>query len=97
MLFMRKGTKELEEMKTRAGKFFVSDMFLITCPDIEEFKKQILSEVIIVRAEHSLMRDRIEYEGISNKFDKVEVGEMIPTYKIIGKDGKYEFERVDII
>jgi hypothetical protein len=43
----------------------------------------------IVRAECLIMHDVVEYEAISNLFDEVKEGEIIPTYQInVHQNGK---------
>jgi len=64
----------------------------------------VLEHVVVVRAEHFIIENEIEFCGYSRYFDSLPVGSMAPTYKAIikitgAKDHSHlefvKFERVD--
>ena len=64
----------------RYGKFSICTDFIVNDP---EMVKKIFSNIIIVRAECNYINKTIDYEGISDLFDEIDQGEMIPEYRII--------------
>ena len=65
--------------KRRKGTFKIT-MDLIE--DSTKWVKHIMGRMIIVRAECLYYDDVIEYIAISSEFDKLEKGEVIPTYTL---------------
>ena len=76
----------------RYGKFFLSREMIIKYPNTI---KKIMGECIILRAENMWCKEGIEYEALSDWFDEVEEGFIIPRYDIIfrndGKNVKWMF------
>ena len=73
------------------GRFMIGlDMFQGN--DVKLVVRRILSEVVVVRAELSVVADAIEYTGISEKyFDEVKEGNEAPMYTFsIGPDDVIE-------
>jgi hypothetical protein len=68
-----------EERYRHVGKFSVSCTMIENDPDVV---KQILSKMIIVRAESMYVTNTIEYTAIWDKFSYVELGQEVPTYEI---------------
>ena len=76
----------------RLGKFY------ITFDAIEidhEYVQQVMSEVIILRAEAFLHSEMIEYIAVSKHFDIVGEGFILPEYKAIihSEKGFLRFEK----
>lgn len=59
----------------RLGKFIITDLDA----NMRE-AKIVLARVVVVRAEMLYHADGIEYTAISDDFDIVDVGEMVPSY-----------------
>lgn len=58
---------------------------------------RLMGHVIVLRAEHMLASDEIEYMAISPSFRGVEVGEVIPCYQVVyASDGELAFVEVTI-
>ena len=78
--------------KTRYGKFYIC---LNAIDNDYEFVRQVMGEVVVVRAETFLHMDSIEYIAISKHFDIVEPGFKMPEYKAIihSEDGFQRFEK----
>lgn len=73
----------------RAGRFYVDPRLLLTL-SAEDFAV-IFGGILITRAEHTLTRKRLYYEGLSQMFDAVEEGYEVPWYELVissGDDGK---------
>jgi len=73
------------------GRFMIGlDMFQGN--DVKVVVKRILSDVVVIRAELSLVADAIEYTGISEKyFDEVKEGCLAPMYTFsVEPDGVIE-------
>lgn len=63
------------------GRFSVTSDMVRTNPDAVASIFSLLG-VVIVRAEQSFARQEIEYIGLSNQFEEVELGTIIPEYSI---------------
>ena len=76
----------------KAGRFSISFDGINTD---HEFVRQVMKEVIIIKAEIFYYMDAIEYTAISKHFDEVEQGSVIPEYKAIihSEDGFQRFEK----
>lgn len=73
-------------MNQRKGRFSIKRKHVI---NHEWFVTRIMGLCSIVRAECLIMHDVVEYEAISNLFDEVKEGEIIPTYQInVHQNGK---------
>ncbi len=51
---------------------------------------EVMSRCIILRAEHYVMEDVIEYWAYSEMFDKIDEGYLVPEYKITVKEAMYD-------
>ena len=71
----------MNDIFKRHGSFSISIKPYIL-EDVDELLA-IMSEVIIVRAEHMFHNDTIEYYGYSKLFDIVELGMKEPEYEFI--------------
>ena len=69
------------------GRFLIESDIIEYHPSLA---KDILRDVIIIRAEQVWAYDSIEYHGISYSFDEVEKGMRIPTYDIIIENDKFK-------
>lgn len=72
----------------RRGSFRIAYSLLVENP---EETRQVLSHVLIVKAENSFMTDAITYYGYSEMFDSTEDACAPPEYTLIvtrGQDGK---------
>ena len=80
----------------RYGKFRIDRKFI---ESYSETIKQVMGQCIILRAEFMAMHGHIEYQAISDLFDEVSEGDIIPEYRIRmvteGKNVKWMFEKVD--
>lgn len=45
-----------------------------------EFVRKVMGECIIVRAEYMYVYKAIEYQAISDRFDEIEEGQLLPVY-----------------
>lgn len=63
----------------RKGKFSISVDLIDAWPQVA---LAIMSEVIVTRAEMNFMDDAIHYEGLSMAFTPVELGSVVPIYRI---------------
>jgi len=63
----------------RRGKFFISRKNLVQYPKVV---KQIMGQCIIIRAEDMYAYNVIEYQAISDWFDEVPEGMLIPEYDL---------------
>lgn len=68
----------------RLGKFQIA---LHNVQDHPEMVRQIMAEVIVTRCEQMYDTDSFSYTAISEHFEEVELGRMIPEYTVIC-DGK---------
>jgi len=57
--------------------------------DNEAIVRAIMSRVIVVRCEHMYALDVFEYMAISNDFDEVPQGEIVPKYQILIGEGEF--------
>lgn len=73
--------------KRRLGKFSFTRDFIEECPQIAQ---EILSTVIVVRAEMLYDRDAIEYVGLSHSFESLPCGVAAPHYTPWIKDGHFD-------
>jgi membrane protein CcdC involved in cytochrome C biogenesis len=86
-----------DKLKNKPGKLEISWEFIKNDPDAALL---VFGSVIIVRAEHRIISNVIEYEGLSELFDEIPFGQIIPSYKaIISKSDNGElklngFERI---
>ena len=78
-LFWRRGLSMNNHslFSRRLGKFSIDRDYIDTHPDTVQ---QILSTVIVVRAEMMWDMDRIEYIGISHSFEALSCGGKTPWY-----------------
>lgn len=67
----------------RIGKFSISIEVINENPKLI---LEVMSRVIVVKAELIAYRDEVEYHGISQEFDTIARGSMIPEYKIVITD-----------
>lgn len=61
------------------GKFQIDHAFI----DDFDLMRDIMRDIIIIRAESMYDINAIVYTGLSRNFRRVDQGEIIPTYKII--------------
>jgi len=66
-------------MKKRKGIFSIVAEHVC---NQEWFVTRIMGMCCIVRAEHLVMYNRVEYHAYSNLFDEVAEGEVVPYYEI---------------
>lgn len=79
--------------KDRMGKFGISIVMLEDYPGIVQ---EVLSTVIVVRAEHMWHTDAIEYVGISHSFEALPHGTLVPTYKPVIENNHFvKWEKVE--
>jgi len=71
----------------RLGKFSIDRDYIDTNPGVVQ---QILSTVIVVRAEMMYHLDKVEYIGLSHSFEALPCGQVAPWYtpKILS-DGQF--------
>jgi len=81
----------------RFGVFIISGIFIVNHPDIV---KQIMGRCIIVHAAPEPHYDAVKYQAISDDFDEVKLGVIIPEYELLmEKDSvgniAWEFKRIE--
>ena len=62
----------------KKGVFYISTQTIV---DVPEIVKKIMGQCIILRCEHIMIEEKLFYHAISDSFDQVEIGEIIPTYE----------------
>ena len=72
--------------KRRLGKFYIDTALIESSPGTVF---EILSTVIVVRAEMRWDMDAIEYIGISHSFECLPCGRRVPEYKAIFEQGRF--------
>ena len=75
------------DLKNRLGVFTIK---MDVIENNHLFIQQIMSKVIILRAEFLLSKDAVCYEAVSFLFDEINPGEMLPEYEILFINGKLE-------
>ena len=78
-------------LENNLGKFSIDMEVINMKPDIV---RQIMSLMIIVRAEKIHYNDTIEYQAICPLFRPLKLGDCLPDYTIIIGDGQVKFEEV---
>jgi hypothetical protein len=89
----------MAEIFDRPGNFKFSAKLLQMAtfpdePEVREVMLAIMGQVLVQRA-HEGLGGGLEFRGYSMMFDKLEQGEMVPTYRIEamkGEDGTFEFK-----
>lgn len=71
----------------RIGRFFIESDIIEYYPDLA---RQVLKDVIIVRAEHLFAYDSMEYMGISEAFEEIKAGELAPLYQPIMENEEFK-------
>lgn len=66
--------------KRKLGTFSIPHEWI---EDVPELVQEILSTVIVVKAEYGWVSGHIEYTGISHSFAPIEQGKVTPSYRII--------------
>jgi hypothetical protein len=66
-----------KQLTRRIGKFTIPDSFILSEYD---FLFKIMARCIIIRAEHLLYRQEIEYVAYSWDFDEIHLGDEPPRY-----------------
>ena len=84
--------KEYPKLIRRIGTFSIPVSLI---QDNPKAASTILSTVIPVRAEQMWVNDTIEYVGISNYFEHVDIGGVPPKYKAILEDQSVRWEKQD--
>ena len=82
--------------RTQRGRFTISDIFVTSSVGGEEnFEtvRQVMKECVILRAEHNLCTQELEYYAISEHFAPVKEGAITPEYSVSLNHGKVEFIR----
>lgn len=76
----------------RFGKFHLhAELVVAAHPAVT----RIMGACSILRAEHNLMSNAVEYQAVSFKFRHIEPGEVIPEYTwTLGQDGSLECKEV---
>ncbi|WP_266032534.1 hypothetical protein [Brucella intermedia] len=64
----------------RVGQFQIEAEVIRDHPEIV---MKVMAEVIVVRAEHHLINDRVEYDAWSPHFDIVPEGMVAPSYDVV--------------
>lgn len=72
-----------QHKQRRIGEFDVSLAMIDEYPDSV---KQVMQNIIIIRAECLYHKDCIRYTGISKMFDVVKLGHDIPRYQMVAND-----------
>ena len=75
----------------RIGKF---QIMTHNIEDHPEMVQEIMSKVIVVRCEQRYDTDSIHYTAISDHFEDVELGKMIPEYQVIHDGVKVTFHKL---
>jgi hypothetical protein len=78
-------------MSRRIGKFEIAAYNIEAHPEMVE---QIMGKVIVVRCEQMYDTASFSYTALSEYFDVVELGEMIPKYQVIHDGSIVRFERI---
>lgn len=79
----------------RWGRFKIDGIFIRALraggTDSDAYKQliELFKEVLVLRAEHNLANDEIEYMGISPHFEPIEEGSIIPFYEVHYKKEHY--------
>lgn len=71
--------RNVDDIKKRRGKFFINDSLIDTAP---ELIYEIMSKMIIIRAEHYFHDRTIQYMALSKDFEPVEDGAETPSIEI---------------
>lgn len=74
--------RKMKRMMTkhkRIGRFLVTIEFLEKHIDDVQ---NIMCQCVVIQTNTNYLKDCIEYIAISNHFDEIEIGEMIPEYRI---------------
>jgi hypothetical protein len=90
--------KERRERDRRIGRFSVSEVLIEQEPEL--FKKHIMAQMIVVRAEMVYMSRTIEYTSICDLFEELPQGYVPPEYSIWvtkGDDGEVSVEAKKVI
>ena len=61
------------------GVFSIRSETILRHPDTA---RAILKDLIVVKAESTIMSDEVEYTAIGDCFDEVQTGEMAPYYRV---------------
>jgi hypothetical protein len=72
-------------------------IFFLNGQSVREYStevKRIMGMCTILRAEHMLSSNKIEYVAICDKFRSIHDGEMMPRYQIIIDDGHPIFTEI---
>ncbi len=70
----------------RVGKFFIDSQVM---EDNPELVLQIMAECIVLRAERMFYRDGVEYVACSRRFRPLPMGEIVPEYRWVIRDGAF--------
>lgn len=78
------------DVNERYGKFCIDLDLIHREPDLVA---KIMAQCIVVRAENMFCRRSIEYQALSPKFEKLPMGERLPSYEVLfnRQDGVVSF------
>jgi len=73
-------------VKRKYGRFKIHRELVekgtIAPQELKGFMFEVMGKVIVLRAEHRLATDEIEYEAYSEEFDEIEFGMKVPEYTV---------------